>query len=353
MYVVHMYRRNDRAQMGAAPWVLRWRDPPGTGPQRRKQIGPMSERSAERHRQLWQCELNGFRADAHDGLTWRDFVRRVLASKAARLAPSSVAMLRQELARFGAAARPRLLGHISRPMIDAYQGRRIRATSEMTARKNIRTLRSALAWAVRMGYLQENPCDGLEWGRPVRTLPTALGLAATRRFLAALESEPTWLWASLRIAARWGPRTGELAAIRRADIDFRERLITLRATKTGRERCIPLDETSAGLLQELSHGRPGPLLWGPREAPFASADGKAGYRKRLVRAARRILSDLGERIPPQPIQMLRRTAETNLRRRGVDRYTVAQILGHSTRVGDAWYDARDPREFARSLEGSL
>jgi len=352
VFIVRKIRRKDRARAAGTPgpWALRWRDPPEAGLLRQKQIGPMSERLAEKHRVLWQCELNGFRADTDDDLLWRDFVARLLADKAAHLAHRSLRDLRQELARFTAAARPRLLGEVTKLMVREYLTRRLAATSLATARKSCRVLSQAFGWAVAMELAGANPCQGQPWRREERRLPDAYSLAETRRLLAALRSEATWLWAAVGIAARWGPRAGELATVRPADVDFRDGLITIRGTKTHTERCIPLDRESAGLLHELRHRSASiGILWGPCDRPFSLTR----FRLTVVAETRRLLASVGLGSPAQPLQKLRRTALTNLRRRGIDPETAAQILGHSAAVGSRWYDGRDPREFAEGLEEGL
>jgi hypothetical protein len=113
---------------------------------------------------------------------------------------------------------------------------------------------------------------------------------------------------------------------------------------------VPLDEETAGLLQELSH-REGPLLWGPKDGAFGSAE---GYLDDLLAAARRILKAVG--VEPQddkPLQFLRRTAETNMRRRGVADWMIGRVLGHGTRVGESWYNGVGDIELAGQVEALM
>ncbi|MFO8012627.1 MAG: site-specific integrase [Phycisphaerae bacterium] len=352
MYQVRKTRRRQGYGRRRAPWVLRWRDPPPAGPVRQRTLGPGSERWAERHRQLWQAELNGFEGRAETGTPWRRFAARYLEARGPDLAPASLALARQTLARFQALARPRLLQHVTRRTVNAYRLTRLRAVGEETARKDVRTLRAAFAWAVAEGMLPGNPCDGIRWGRRMRRRPEVLSARRTRQLLAALREEtvPTWLQAALGLAARWGPRTGELARLEREDVDWGERLVWIRVKASGApkgraERAFPLDAEAAGLLQELGH-RDGPILWGPRAKPFAC---ERQFRQRLCEGARDVMEGLGLGRPVQPIQLLRRTAETNLRDRGVDPRLVGAVLGHGTSVGDRYYDGAPVRDLARRL----
>jgi len=355
LVIVHKLRRRDRR---GRPWQLWWADPPAGDRIRTQQIGPMSERLAERHRLAWQAELNGISDSDSGGATWADFRDGYLAAVGADLKSATIAVCRQVLARFETAEKPRTLAAIDGRLIESYRVGRLGKVSQETARKDMRHLRAAFAWAVRMKMIENNPCADIRFGRRERFDVDALSEDQTRRFLAALNreaGEPTWLQASLRLACLWGPRAGELAGVLREDLDLAGRTLRVPATrrrgspKGGRGRVLPLDEETAGLLQELSH-RQGPILWGPAEKPFRSAAARGGYTRSLGAEARRILDALGAKPrDDKPLQFLRRTAETNMRRRGVPDRLIGEILGHGTGVGDQFYDGRSQEDLAREV----
>jgi integrase len=376
LYTVHKTRRGNRR---GKPWLLCWRDPPESGERRQKTIGPMPIRLADQHRIAWQCELNGFSADvAAGGATWGRFEADYLASAAADLAPASAAIARQTLKRFREAIRPRLLAEVDVAAVERYRVGRLGQAGPETVRKDVRTLRAALSWARDMGLVTVNPFDGARVGRRQRRDVDALSVGQTAAFLEELTRWPTWVQASLRLTCLWGPRAGELAGIVREDVDAAAGTVRIpvtgrRTTKGGRGRTIPLDSETAGLLQELSH-RDIPILWGPLDKPFTTGRGKGGFVRTLGGIAREVLAKvaaevlagqkflsfaevdlkapalapLGEKV--QPLQFLRRTAETNMRRRGVPAMMISRIIGHGTRVGDEWYDGQGPDEAARQVE---
>ncbi len=352
LYRVFKMRRRDRRRR---PWLLWWHDPPGGQGVKTRIIGPMCERLAERHREAWQAGLNGLPFDDVDGqqrARWADFCDGYLGTAAVDLAPASVAVARQTLKRFADLMRPRFLCDVGAEMLEAYRVRRLQDVGQETARKDLRTLRAAFAWGCRQGWLDGNPCDGIRFARRDRSDPTAMTLEQTARFLEHLKERPTWVQASLRLAALWGPRAGELAGVLRDDVDFAGGTLRIpatadRTTKTRRGKSVPLDAETAGLLQELSH-RDGPILWGPREAPHTS---ERGFRDALGAEARAIFKAMGVRDgDEQPLQFLRRTAETNMRRRGVPDWQIGRILGHGTRVGEQWYNGIGDDELARQVE---
>ncbi len=118
MFLVHKLRRRGRA---SAPWVLRWRDPPGSRHRKEKTIGAMSERLAERHRELWQAELNGL-VDREDlPALWSELKADYLTAIEADLALASVRSVRHILASFEAAVHPHKLAAVDAPMIEAFR----------------------------------------------------------------------------------------------------------------------------------------------------------------------------------------------------------------------------------------
>ncbi len=66
---------------------------------------------------------------------------------------------------------------------------------------------------------------------------------------------------------------------------------------------------------------------------------------------RSLYKALGIPQPAKPVHVLRATAETNMRRRGVPAHIRMKIIGHTTAaVGDKHYDGTTPEEVARQAE---
>ncbi len=221
-------------------------------------------------------------------------------------------------------------------------------------KKEIGTLRAAFGWAIRMKRVAgPNPFSDVRFGRREKPQVDAYTLDETERLLEATAKAPVWVQASVHLAARWGLRSGELASLVMADVDFPRRLVHVRpkedwVPKSGSARIVPLDDDTAGLLQELSH-RDGPLLWGPIEKPLTAIDGDAGFKVLLRAEVRKICHVAGLRVLKKPIHGLRATAFTNARRRHMDPHVIRAIFGHTTdEVGDNHYDATSLEEAART-----
>jgi integrase/recombinase XerC/integrase/recombinase XerD len=300
---------------------------------------------AERHREALQAQLNGITDidDGGAGKTWQAFEAVYLEATRADLATATANLARWTLTRFRTYAGARWLNAVRRETVESYRIRRLQEVGHETVRKELRVLHAAFGWAVAQEWIHKNPCEGVHCGRRERPEPVALSEPETARLLALLENEPAWVWASLRLACLWGPRAGELARITREDVDLGRRLLSIRSAKGGRGRMVPLDPETAGLLHELSH-TDRPILWGPCEAWRGRS--QRAYLGRLRKESARLLAAAGVADRRQPLQILRRTAETGMRRRGVPTYMIARVIGHGTAVGDQWYDGLGPEGVA-------
>lgn len=146
-----------------------------------------------------------------------------------------------------------------------------------------------------------------------------------------MENFGIFLWSTLQktsaphllrfmtIAYTVGPRKGELLKLEWQDVDMRRREFTLRKTKNGETRVVPMTpdvlDAFTGLHRERRLDTPKVFLYkgkpwkNPRTA-FAAACRRAG-------------------ITGLRLHDLRHTASTNLRRAGVDTMTAMKIVGIS------------------------
>ena len=138
----------------------------------------------------------------------------------------------------------------------------------------------------------------------------------------------------LTIAYTVGPRKGELLKLEWSDVDMRRREFSLRKTKNGETRVVPMTpdvfETFAALHRERRLDTPKVFLYkgkpwkNPRTA-FAAACRRAG-------------------ITGLRLHDLRHTASTNLRRAGVDTMTAMKIVGHKSEQMHRRYNTIQPED---------
>jgi integrase len=147
----------------------------------------------------------------------------------------------------------------------------------------------------------------------------------------------------LTVAYAVGPRKGELLKLEWQDVDMRRREFTLRHTKNGETRVVPMTPDVFESFVELHHERrldtPRVFLYkgkpwkNPRTA-FAAACRRAGI--------------MGLRLHD-----LRHCAATNLRRAGVDTMTAMKIIGHKSEQMHRRYNSiksEDLHEAAAKLQ---
>ena len=193
------------------------------------------------------------------------------------------------------------------------------------------TLRAALHMAVQDGVLDRNPCAAVEVPKVARFEAYALSdaeLALLFAVIAGTRLESFW-----RFLADLGMRVGELCSARWADYDREKMTLRIRATKTDRERYVPLTVTHRALLdaqwRALQDERSDNPKWREHGLLFPSSVGTRHLHQSLQVTFKAALARAG--LPDRiRIHDLRHTAATNLIAAGVDITTVQYILGHRT-----------------------
>jgi integrase len=180
-----------------------------------------------------------------------------------------------------------------------------------TIRKEIVTLRRALALAHQRRLMRENPRNLFPEYR-VRYKPRTRYLAAADAVRLFAELEPArQLW--VLVACYTGARASEVEAITWECIDLARGVVLLPGTKTQKSRRhVPLHPALVSVLGAVPR-LPGPIVpaWGNALRDLGRACERAGL-ERLNR------------------NDLRRTFASWLKQEGVDSMVVAKLMGHST-----------------------
>ena len=142
----------------------------------------------------------------------------------------------------------------------------------------------------------------------------------------------------LTIAYEVGPRRGELVNLEWADVDFHRREFTLRETKNGEVRVVPMTPTVYQMFRELHAER---RLDTHRVFLYK---GKA--IQRLGTAFHAACRRAG--ITNLRIHDFRHTATTNLRRAGVDATTAMKIVGHKSERMHRRYNTITPEDLQQA-----
>ena len=188
-----------------------------------------------------------------------------------------------------------------------------------TVNKAVQILSKMFSCAIVWGYLDSNPCKG------VKKYPEA----SFRRTRVLSEDEetkllkavvPEYLKQMIRIFLNTGLRRKELFQLDWKDVDFKQRQLYIRETKTEKSRYVPMNEMVEDILRVLYRNRSNDLVFVNPKTGKKFVD----IRRAFYGACRRAgIEDL-------LLLDLRRTFATRLLQAGCDIITVQQLLGHTS-----------------------
>jgi len=168
-------------------------------------------------------------------------------------------------------------------------------------------------------------------GRKVATVSTIkLGKENNRRVRWLSEDEEVCLLGVLSrnhqvlvlVAVHTGMRKGEQLSLRWTDIDFHQRRLTIRESKSGEARYIPLNEVAVAALQKHPKMIDNPYVF------YGRNPGQPMHNGIKNNDWKRYLGEAG--IENLKWHDLRHSFASRLVMRGVDLYTVSKLLGHQS-----------------------
>jgi integrase len=186
----------------------------------------------------------------------------------------------------------------------------------------LRHIKSALAFAVRNGYLEKNPASRLPLCRVAQNnIPRYLSEGEVERLRAAATDDSDLL-RMIDFCLRTGARRGELVTVRWMDLDFENGLVYIRnqpnfTTKSKRGRAIPISKRLREMLEGMR-----PKSVDPSEKIFQS--GYWSFGARFKAAVKR--AGLPDSITPH---VLRHTFCSFLVMAGTPMPTVKELMGHA------------------------
>lgn len=225
---------------------------------------------------------------------------------------------------------------------------RRKALMSFSSRSNMFcTLRVFYAWAVGDEYVASSPAAAFKTPSRPHPVPRSLKVLQIRRLIAWLKAQEgrtarrdevlimTGLYAGMRAA--------ELADMRWSAIDMAESTITIRLSKMGRGRILPIHHSLLKLLKQWRE------LQGFSDdaAVFAVEKEQPVRANQIGRTARRIARQSGVAFSTH---MLRHTFATFLLRRCKNLYTVSKALGHAQIAQTLIYLSTDIEELRDGLE---
>lgn len=206
-------------------------------------------------------------------------------------------------------------------------------------------LRQALAYGVRAGYCSRNVCDLVDRPGALSTEQKSWTAAQARTFLAAVADDP--YFAAWALFLTRGPRRGEVAGLRWADVDLDAGTLRIAHTRIsigGRveestpktsagKRTVPLDAGLVAILRahrkrqteaKLAAG-PG---WVASGHVFTDGAGQALHPEFLTRRFKALCTRAG--VPVIKLHGCRHTAVSLMLADGVGVKVVQELVGHAS-----------------------
>lgn len=214
-----------------------------------------------------------------------------------------------------------------------------------TVNRYFATLSKAFSLALNeWEWILENPF------RRVSKLPESKGRT---RFLskeelhallqACREHKNSNLYGMVLLAAALGMRFGELASLQQKNLDFKNRLITLEATKNGDTRILPMPDQVYSYLKEKCQ------LTNEEAFVFPSKNASKRYPYSMIRKAfQAILKQLGWK--DVVFHSLRHTAASHLAMSGATQGELMEVLGHRSPVMTRRYAHFNKAHLAKLLQ---
>jgi integrase len=267
-------------------------------------------------------------------LTFKEFVPEYLSTWGSRRKPSTVAREKTRIANilepyFG----NKRLSAVTQRDIELFIAGRLegklgpvpgRCVSTSTSNRDLCRLKNLFKKAVELGHIEKNPAGNVRQEREPITEAPFLTVEQIHRLLGVCS--PT-LRPILLVAIHTGLRWGEIRRLEWRDVDFENRVLTVRDTKNADTRFVPMGEDVIKCLEEhrstqtRKQGRLSRAVFMNRRLRKPYADVRKPYKKALKAAG----IDKGFRFHD-----LRHTAGSQMVMAGVDLRTVQKILGHRT-----------------------
>jgi site-specific recombinase XerD len=291
-------------------------------------VARQRERERARIEHEREAKRLGFRAYAQQYLAWAKLRHRGWDTEKSRVTAMSAAFVDMKL------------DAITTADVESFQDGLLEKRSQSTANRYRTLMHAMFNRAIRHGLLTVNPVKGVAKfkepeGRIQYLMPeeeaavrAALAPEALRTGRPKLDTVRPDLRPLFAVSVHTGLRWSEQLALRWADVDLLTGLITVRHSKTGYSRQVPMNSVvrSAALDLAAQRGRPDD----PEEPVFrCSYTAPDKFFPKAVERARKVLIDVGRdasRLDGYTWHCNRHSFASRLVMAGVDLRTV-QVLG--------------------------
>jgi integrase len=191
--------------------------------------------------------------------------------------------------------------------------------SAATVNRELTVLSRVLALAVDAGHVDENPCRRVKRFKEDNERVRFLTDDEETRLMKQI-GDRELLRSVVIFALNTGLRRGEIFGLRWTEVDWSRNFIHVINTKTGKSRIVPLNEATRAVLRQQQ---------GKSQSEFVFVSPRTGTRLRSLRNGfEKACEDA--KVFNFHFHDLRHTFASRLADVGVDAFTIAELLGHST-----------------------
>jgi len=203
---------------------------------------------------------------------------------------------------------------ITPQMIEKYKIARLEKVGPAAVNRELACLKHMYTKAIEWGYVKENPAKSIKLLKEPPGRLRYIGPEEVDNLLGACSDH---LRPIVLTALNTGMRKGEILSLRWADVDLKNKKITVINSKNNESRIIPINQTLLHELKALSRKGKGEYLFSDNnDRPYG--DIKKGFIAAVNRAG----------ISNFRFHDLRHTFGSHLVMQGVGLRTIQQILGH-------------------------
>jgi integrase len=243
---------------------------------------------------------------------------------------------RNNIARLVSFFKDKYIFEITNQMIEKYKAMRLEKVAPATVNRELACLKHMFTKAIEWGYAKESPAKKVKLLKEPPGRVRYLRLEEVEKLLNACVDH---IRPIVVTALNTGMRKGELLNLRWADVDLKNRKVTVINSKNNESRVIPINQTLYQELLALSEKAKGEYVFSNRDGhPFG--DVKKGFSSALKKAG----------IEDFRFHDLRHTFGSHLVMQGVNLRTVQQVMGHKDIKMTMRYSHLSPEYVQEAME---
>ena len=200
-------------------------------------------------------------------------------------------------------------------ILEKFKHERLKNKKRSTVNFEISKVKAFTSWCEKIGYVAADP---LKHVSRVKEEPRDVRVLSADEEEALLTCSPPRTRFFIEIALNTGMRHREILNLKWSDIDFKNRILSVKKSKTGDNRDIPINSRLYAVLSETQERRVGDWVISRDGKKMVTAE--VGFNSAVRRAG----------IPHIRIHDLRHTFITNLLHAKVDARTIMEFSGHKT-----------------------